>query len=187
MQNLTLYRYLFCALSCCVSLGNLSATAQTRHRVDQSTDYLSLVPATTGLVVALCNKDYQGLKQLALGGATSVATNYLLELAIKKDRPDGSGHHAFPSTHSAVAFTGAAFLQRRYGWKWGAPAYVLSTYVAWGRVYAKKHDVWDVLAGAAIGAGSSYIFTRPFVRKTNLTIAPSVINDAPALCFSATF
>ena len=50
--------------------------------------------------------------------------------------------------------------------------FILSTFLASTRVSAKKHDCWEVAAGAAIGAGSSYIFTRPFARKYNLTISP---------------
>ena len=165
----------------------LESTAQSKQRVDRSTDYLMFVPALTGAAISLCEQDYQGLKQLALSGATSAAVNYLLEFSIKKDRPDHTGEHAFPSTHAAASFTGAAFLQRRYGWKWGAPAYVLSAYVAWGRIYAKKHDVWDVLAGAAIGVGSSLIYTRPFAKKANLVLAPTVINEHPGLYLSARF
>ena len=175
-----------------ISLLLLSAmlqtvSAQSRRGVDKSTDCLMFVPAATGMVISLVEKDYQGLKQLALSGATSAAANYLLELSIKKDRPDGTGCHAFPSTHATAAFAGAAFLQRRYGWKWGAPAYVLSTYVAWGRIFAKKHDIWDVLGGAAIGAGSSYIFTRPFTKKGNIVLSPIVVNDRPGVYLSATF
>ena len=74
--------------------------------------------------------------------------------------------------HTSVSFTAATFIQRRYGWKWGVPAYVLSTYVGWSRVYGKKHDWWDVAAGAVIGAGSSLIFTRPFAKKHPLTLSP---------------
>ena len=39
-------------------------------------------------------------------------------------------------------------------------------------VYGKKHDWWDVAAGAAIGVGSSYLFTRPFAKKHDLAISP---------------
>ena len=38
--------------------------------------------------------------------------------------------------------------------------------------YPKKHDWWDVAAGAAMGIGSAYIFTRPFAQKHNLTLSP---------------
>jgi len=74
-------------------------------------------------------------------------------------------------------FADAAFIQRRYGWKWGVPAYLLSAYVGWGRTYAKKHDWWDVAAGAVIGAGSAYIFTRPFAKEHNVVVAPVATND----------
>ena len=74
--------------------------------------------------------------------------------------------------HTSVSFAGAAFIQRRYGWKWGIPAYAVASYVGWSRTYGKKHDWWDVLAGAAIGAGSALIYTRPFAQKHELKIAP---------------
>ena len=54
--------------------------------------------------------------------------------------------------------------------------YLLSAYVGWGRTYAKKHDWWDVIGGAAIGTASSYIFTRPFARKHNITFSPVILS-----------
>lgn len=95
-----------------------------------------------------------------------------MKYAVKKERPDHSNFHSFPSMHTSVSFAAASFIQRRYGWKWGAPAYVLSTYVGWSRVYGKKHDWWDVAAGAVIGTASSYIFTRPFAKNITLRLAP---------------
>lgn len=89
--------------------------------------------------------------------------------------------------HSSVSFTSASFIQRRYGWEWGIPAYVLSTYVAWSRVYSKKHDGWDVLAGAAIGIGCSYIFTRPFAKRHQLTLSPVAGQDCYGLYASMKF
>ena len=109
-----------------------------------------------------------GLPILEVGPGMGVLTQFL----VKKERPDGSDNHSFPSMHTSVSFTGAAFIQRRYGWKWGIPAYAVATYVGWSRTYAKKHDWWDVAAGAAMGIGSAYIFTRPFAQKHNLTLSP---------------
>ena len=106
------------------------------------------------------------------GDIGAVLLPVALKYAVKKERPDHSDFHSFPSMHTSVSFAAASFIQRRYGWKWGAPAYVLSTYVGWSRVYGKKHDWWDVAAGAVIGTASSYIFTRPFAKKHNLTISP---------------
>lgn len=168
-----------------VCLCPVTAWTQSRKAVDTSTDILMFAPGAAGACVSLLKGDYKGLLQLAESGATAVAASCLLKNVVKKERPDGSDNKSFPSNHATVAFAGAAFLQRRYGWKYGIPAYAVSTYVAWGRVYAKKHDFWDVLAGAAIGAGCAYIYTRPFATEHNVVIAPALTPDGgPALYFS---
>lgn len=168
-----------------VCLCPVTAWTQSRKAVDTSTDILMFVPGAAGACVSLLKGDYKGLLQLAESGATAVAASCLLKNVVKKERPDGSDNKSFPSNHATAAFAGAAFLQRRYGWKYGIPAYAVSTYVAWGRVYAKKHDFWDVLAGAAIGAGCAYIYTRPFATEHNVVIAPALTPDGgPALYFS---
>ena len=143
-----------------------------------TTDVLCLLPDATALGVTIAKHDTEGLKQLGLSTATCLALNYGLELCIRKDRPDGTGHHAFPSTHTAVAFNGSTFLMQRYGWKWGVPAYVVSSFVAWGRVKTDRHDWWDVLGGAAIGAGTAYIFTKPFVKDVDVSIAPTAFGES---------
>ena len=141
--------------------------------VKRSTDALCIAPSATGLCIAIAKHDKEGIKQLGLSTATCLAVNYGLELCISKDRPDGTGHHAFPSTHTAVAFNGTTFLMKRYGWKWGVPAAVVSSYVAWGRVHTDRHDWWDVLGGAAIGVGSAWIFSRPFTQDVEVKISPT--------------
>ena len=161
---------------------SINADAQS-HFVERTTDVLCLAPAATGLVKAIVEKDKDGIIQLALSSATGIAVNYGLNACIRKDRPQmpdtpgWSDRHAFPSTHAMAAFDGATFLMRRYGWQWGVPAYAVSAYVAWGRVHTDRHDLWDVIGGAAVGAGSALIFTRPFARDVNLTISPAVFND----------
>ena len=141
--------------------------------VERSTDVLCLAPSATGLVKAVVEKDRKGIVELGLSSATTIALNYALEATITKDRPDGTGHHSFPSTHTAAAFDGATFLMRRYGWQWGVPAYAVSAYVAWGRVHAQRHDWWDVLGGAVLGAGSALIYTRPFAENIDVVVAPA--------------
>lgn len=145
----------------------------SRHRgVAKSTDIAVIALPAAALVGVLAQKDWQGLIQgVETAGATAAAT-LILKYAVNERRPDGSNMHSFPSGHSSVSFATAGFLQRRYGWKVGAPAYALACYVGWGRVYAKKHHWWDVIAGGAIGAGCAYIFTTPFARKHNLSLTP---------------
>lgn len=161
-----------------LSCLSLSLNAQqievigSRKAVRTSGDVGAILLPVAGLTAILINKDWQGLKQGVFAGATTLGVTYALKYIVKKDRPDHSDRHSFPSMHTSVSFTAASFIQRRYGWKWGIPAYVVSSYVGWSRVYGKKHDWWDVAAGAAIGIGSSYIFTRPFAKKHNLTLSP---------------
>ena len=62
-----------------------------------------------------------------------------------------------------------------------------ATYVGWGRVYAKKHHWWDVVAGAAIGAGAALIYTRPFAEKHELSLVPSAGPGGMSLSASLTF
>lgn len=61
-----------------------------------------------------------------------------------------------------MAFQGAAFIHKRYGWKYAVPAYLGSAFVAWSRVESDNHYAVDVVSGAAIGIVSSMIFTRPY-------------------------
>lgn len=146
--------------------------SKSQKGVETSTDVFAVAMPTAALIGVLVQKDWKGLIQgVETAGVTAAAT-LLLKYTVKEQRPDYSNYHSFPSGHTAVTFATAAFLQRRYGWWVGAPAYALSTYVGFGRIYSKKHHYWDVLAGAAIGAGSAYIFTRPFAREHNLSIAP---------------
>ncbi len=169
-------RVLKILLSVLVLATSLTLNAEDKG-LRHTTDVLCLLPDATALGVTIAKHDTEGMKQLALSTATCLAVNYGLELCIRKDRPDGTGHHAFPSTHTAVAFNGSTFLMKRYGWKWGVPAYVVSSFVAWGRVKTDRHDWWDVLGGAAIGAGSAFIFTRPFVKDVDVAISPTTFGD----------
>ena len=155
-----------------VMLFPCAVKGQNIQGVKTSTDILLFVPSVVGFCKVMAEEDYQGLWQLAASDATAVALAYLLKYTVPKERPDGSDSHSFCSNHAAASFAGAAFLQRRYGWAWGAPAYAVAAYVSWGRVYSQRHDWWDVILGAAIGVGSAYIYTKPFSKKYNVTIAP---------------
>lgn len=182
--------FLFLVVCLLVSLSAVAQEIQvtgSRKAVRTSGDVLALATPVAGLATILITQDWQGLKQGVFAGATTLGVTYALKYIVKKERPDRSDRHSFPSMHTSVSFAGAAFIQRRYGWKWGIPAYMVSTYVGWSRVYGKKHDWWDVAAGAAIGAGSAYIFTRPFAKKHQLSISP-VAGDGhygvyASLCF----
>jgi membrane-associated phospholipid phosphatase len=106
--------------------------------------------------------DSDGRKQFYKAFFTNLGVTYALKKTISKTRPNGADNDSFPSAHSSVAFQGAAFIHKRYGWKYASAAYLGSSYVAWSRVESDNHYTVDVVAGAAIGIASSFIFTKPY-------------------------
>lgn len=147
--------------------------SNSRNTVRKTGDVFAAAFPAACLITTAALQDWDGLKQGAFAGITSVGITFALKELIDKERPDGSDSKSFPSMHTAVSFTGAAFIQKRYGWKWGIPAYTVAGLVGWSRVYGKKHDWWDVAAGATLGVASAYLFTKPFAEKYNLSIAPA--------------
>lgn len=108
--------------------------------------------------------DPEGTTQFLESFLTNLVATGALKWTIARERPDGSDDNSFPSGHTSAAFQGASFIQMRYGWKTGLPAYAGATFVAFSRVYADRHYVSDVVAGAALGTLSSFLFTDSFHR-----------------------
>lgn len=148
---------------------------------------VGLLPALS-LTSSFIWKDGQkGTLQFSESLISTIAITWGLKLLIDKERPNGESLNSFPSGHTSVSFASAAFIQRRYGWEYGAPAYVLAGYVGFSRIKAKKHDSIDVIAGAIIGTGMSYIFTKPFNLENKLAVSPSFFDDTPTLKFTYVF
>jgi membrane-associated phospholipid phosphatase len=118
---------------------------------------VALPVAAAGL--SLYRKDYDGVLQLGVSEIGSIGLSLLLEHVVHEQRPDKSDFHSFPSDSAAVAFSAATFLQIRYGWDYGLPAYGLAAFVGYSRVEADKHHWYDVVAGAALGWAASEITT----------------------------
>ncbi|MCB0371792.1 MAG: phosphatase PAP2 family protein [Muricauda sp.] len=136
--------------------------------LEDTGDILQIALPVSAGFITLLEKDYEGTKQLALSYGSTLALTYALKYAIRKQRPEGRLHYdSFPSGHTSSAFSGASFLQQRYGWKYGLPAYFLASITAISRMEGPDgyHDLWDVLGGAFIGIGSTYIFTKPYQKE----------------------
>lgn len=127
--------------------------------LESAGDVILLALPSTALGGSLIAKDYEGTFQFAKGFVLNQAITFGLKYVIDKKRPFGNGDRAFPSGHTSTTFQSAAFIQRRYGWKYGIPAYLLSGFTGYSRLNARRHDGWDVLAGAMVGIGSAYLFT----------------------------
>ena len=154
---------LFCL---CTNAQNVEVYG-ARKTVRTSGDILVTALPASCLVATLSLQDWKGLRQGAFTGLLTAGVGSGLKYIVDKERPDKSNNMSFPSLHTGTSFASAAFIQRRYGWEWGIPAYAVAAYVGWSRVYGKKHDWWDVAAGAALGVGSAYLFTRPYKKKND--------------------
>lgn len=110
------------------------------------------------IIATILHEDKEGGWEFAKAYGATLATVYLLKVSINRPRPSG-GDWSFPSGHTASAAVGAAYLQRRYGWEYGIPAYLVTGLVAYSRVEAEAHYASDVIAGAAIGIIYNFIFT----------------------------
>ncbi len=151
---------LACLLGIILSLGAGGAFADN-DTIETAGDVgLVALPAAAAAMTVL-NRDWEGTRQLGKALLSTAAVTGGLKLTVNEKAPNGDDH-AFPSGHTSIAFAGASFLQRRYGWGYGAPAYLAAAFVGYSRVETDHHRVHDVLAGAAIGIVSNLIFTTSF-------------------------
>ena len=111
-------------------------------------------------------------------GASFVVT-HTIKRVVNKERPNG-GDFSFPSGHTSAAFTGAAFIDYKYGLKYGLPAYMLASFVGWSRVHANKHDYIDVLGGIIVGV----VCVELFASKTKNYSLNFSYNSQPNIVFN---
>ena len=154
---------MLCLLVSFVTLFTVQTRAEAGEAIQSAGDVTALlIPATAG-ISSLLLQDYTGIKQLAESTALTLGATLVLKYSVDERRPNGEDH-SFPSAHAAISFSSAEFIRKRFGWEYGIPAYAAATFVGYSRVDAKQHYVHDVLAGALIGIGSSYLFTTPYSR-----------------------
>lgn len=149
--DLLLIMLIFGSASCCHAANE-----------DKQADILALALPASAYLLTLQHDDKDGAWSLTRSLGASALSTLALNSVINKDSPNGKSNDAFPSGHSTIAFSAAAFIQRRYGWKPGIPAYAVASYVGWLRIDTDDHDFADVAGGAAIGIISSYLLTEPF-------------------------
>ena len=145
---------------------------------------LALLP-TAAVSKAIYEDDTEGAWQYTKSIVTTVAVTQVLKYSVDAERPNGEDNLSFPSGHTSAAFSTASFIQMRYGWAYGAPAYLAATFVGWSRVYSDNHYTRDVVAGAAIGVVSSFIFTDAY--EKGVAVTPVAENGIYGLKISSRF
>jgi len=136
-------------------------TAKASDAIASAGDILQFALPITAAGLTLACRDGKGAVQFGESAAVTLVVTYGLKYSVNETRPNG-GHQSFPSAHTSISFSAAEFMRKRYGWEYGVPAYALASFVAYSRVESREHYAHDVIAGAAIGIASSYIFTRPY-------------------------
>jgi len=174
-----------------MNAANLPGTNRMRHMISISTAAAALALASpahasdkfwhtvadVGLFgipaaaagISIYEHDHNGLIQLAETGALTLGVTEGLKYAVNERRPNG-GNHSFPSGHTSIAFAGAGYIHQRYGWQTGLPFEVLAAVVGYSRVKTRDHHWYDVVASAAIGEGSAFLFTRRLDEGTRVSI-----------------
>lgn len=133
--------------------------------IQDAGDAIQMALPITAFMATLLDGDKEGRWQFAKSFGTNLALTYVLKYAINKPRPKGATDGlAFPSGHTSVAFQSASFIQKKYGWEYGIPAYALAGFVAYSRIEGinHRHDGWDILGGILVGVGSTYLFTTEY-------------------------
>jgi membrane-associated phospholipid phosphatase len=138
-----------------------SIGARAGDNIQTAGDVLQFVLPATAAGLTLGYRDGTGALQFGESAGLTLGATYGLKYAVNETRPNGGGQ-SFPSAHSSISFCSAEFMRKRYGWEYGIPAYAAASFVAYSRVESREHYAHDVVAGAAIGIVSSYIFTRPY-------------------------
>jgi membrane-associated phospholipid phosphatase len=135
--------------------------ARATDNIATAGNILQFVLPGTAAGLTLGYQDYKGTLQFGESAALTLGATYALKYSVNERRPNG-GSESFPSAHTSISVSAAEFMRKRYGWEYGIPAYAAAAFVGYSRVEAREHYPHDVIAGAAIGFASSYLFTRPY-------------------------
>ena len=119
------------------------------------------------------NEEFESGVLLGSSEILAYSIGYILKEGVRRDRPyetltdvhtnhlDSADPYSFPSGHTTGAFALATLLTLRYPKpEVYIPAFVWAGLIGYGRIYFGLHYPSDVLAGALIGAASSYLVYR---------------------------
>jgi len=166
-----------------------SATAQALTDELPADVVTGLMPLTA-YGIAYLKDDDEGKSQFLWSTGVSLVLNTALRVGFNQtswgERPNGSPY-GFPSGHAGFVTSSAAFLQDRYGWKYGLPAYLVVGYVSWVRVDTGHHRWRDVIAGTAVSYGVSKYFVSRQGTGPLSHLAPVIGSDLVGLSWQSSF
>jgi membrane-associated phospholipid phosphatase len=135
----------------------------TNRKLTGIDDYTQYVPAALVFVLdaAGMKGKYKPQTQLIMYGMGVIGTAAVVQpmkRIIGRERPNGNDQRSFPSGHTSTAFAAAEFLNQEYGKKYpwvSVAGYATAGLTGYLRLYNDEHWLGDILAGAAIGMGTT--------------------------------
>ncbi len=152
-----------------------------RSDIEKAGDHLRYILPLSGAAMASYHSEWDVLLDYTKAFTTTMVCTSVLKELVNERRPNGN-KYSFPSGHTSAAFAGAAFLQVRYGWMYGLPAYSLASYVGFSRVYAKKHYPHDVVAAAFLA-----IIVNYYLVDSPVNISASYLEEQVGIKVSVPF
>ena len=129
------------------------------ERIEDIGDVLQYALPWAALLAAALTGDQQGAWAWLYSGLAVTGLTFLLKFIFNftawGKRPGGAGY-AFPSGHTSSAFMGACFIHFSFGLNYAVLPYLLAAFTGYSRIYAKKHWLRDVIAGALLAAAVTY-------------------------------
>jgi membrane-associated phospholipid phosphatase len=173
-------------LAIIVWAGSAAPVRAGSSELRETGDVLQIALPVTAFLSTYLYDDPEGRAQFSKAFLTSWTTTYAIKTVGNKVRPgdidpEEEGNLSFPSGHTMGAFAGASFLQTRYGWVWGLPAYFLAGLTGYSRIDAEAHYFDDVIAGASISMLSNWYYATEHPKK--FYIRPRVGSNAYGMEF----
>lgn len=140
--------------------------------------FIYIVPSAA-FGMTLGAKDGAGARQFAKSAVVSMGTVAAFKYTVKSRRPNGDPQ-SFPSGHTAICVQSAEFMRRRYGWKYGLPAYAIAGFVGYSRATTGEHYSRDVFAGALMAFLGTHWIAKPYAGgklefRTDRRATPSLV------------
>ncbi len=170
------------ALACFALAAPTHADSPDRSAAKFASGSGNIIYLAAGLGLPLLSDGRNGTRH-----SLRVADSLLVSLALteglknltREKRPDSNEHDSFPSGHATAAFAVATVESSLHPHQ-AALWYLGATLISASRVRLRRHTVGDVLAGAAIGAGTARI---ELSQSHGLLLSPFLTPDGQGMGF----
>lgn len=158
-----------------------------RSNIDTSGDVLQVAIPLFAFGATYYKDDAVGKEEFIKSFLTTTAITHALKASLQNtslnERPNGKDY-SFPSGHTASAFQGAFFLQKRYGSEYGVPTMALAGFTGYTRVRGGYHHWRDVIGATGIAFTVNYFLVSKYEKQQ---VSVDVSKNAAILNFKTSF